>query len=121
MDQYRLQVGIKTISARPRRVAAQRIIKALRGNSIVLILADELKSTGAEVEFFGQVYPFPRGPVTLAMRVGALLQCIVEKLGVFFEVEGRSRRRKGIGKLCCCLVSSPESFASLERANRAAE
>ena len=71
MDQYRLQVGIKTISARPRRVAAQRIIKALRSNGIVLILADELKSSGAEVEFFGRVYPFPRGPVTLAMRVGA--------------------------------------------------
>ncbi|HEX9879504.1 MAG TPA: lysophospholipid acyltransferase family protein [Candidatus Binatia bacterium] len=73
MDSYRLRVGIKTISARPRRVAAQRILRALRANEVVLILADELKSTGAEVEFFGHLLPFPRGSVTLAMRAGAPL------------------------------------------------
>jgi Kdo2-lipid IVA lauroyltransferase/acyltransferase len=73
MDSYRLRVGIKTISARPRRLAAQRILRALRANEVVLIIADELKSTGAEVEFFGHVLPFPRGPVTLAMRAEAPL------------------------------------------------
>ena len=71
MDLYRIRVGIKTISARPRRLAAQRILKVLRTNEVVLILADELKSTGAEVEFFGRLFPFPRGPITLAMRSGA--------------------------------------------------
>lgn len=73
MDRYRLKVGIKTISARPRRLAAQRILKVLRANEVVLIIADELKSTGAEVEFFGRLFPFPRGPITLAMRSGAAI------------------------------------------------
>ncbi len=73
MESYRQRVGIKTISARPRRRTAQQILKALRANEIVLLIADELKSTGAEVEFFGRLFPFPRGPVTLAIRAQAPL------------------------------------------------
>lgn len=71
MDYYRALVGAKTISAKPRREAARQILKALRGNEVVLIIADEFKSGGVEVEFLGRMAPAPRGPVTLAMRSGA--------------------------------------------------
>lgn len=71
MDHYRAEVGSKTISARPRREAARQILKALRKNEIVLMIADEFKSGGVEVEFLGRTAQAPRGPVTLAMRSGA--------------------------------------------------
>ena len=73
IDGYRAQVGIKSISARPRRLATRQIIKSLRENEIVLLVADEFKSTGVEVEFLGRPSPAPRGPVTLALRTGAAL------------------------------------------------
>ena len=62
---------MKTISARPRREAVQQILRALKENEVVLMVADELKTSGPEVEFFGRRLPVPRGPVTLAMRSGA--------------------------------------------------
>lgn len=37
------------------------------------MVADELKTSGPEVEIFGRRFPVPRGPVTLAMRAGASL------------------------------------------------
>ncbi len=73
MDDLRQRVGIKTISARPRRQAVQQILRALKKNEVVLMVADELKTSGPEVEFFGRRFPVPRGPVTLAMRSGASL------------------------------------------------
>jgi len=73
MDSYRAQLGIKSISARPRQLAARQILKSLRGNEIVLLVADEFKSTGVEVKFFGRPSPAPRGPVTLTLRTGAAL------------------------------------------------
>jgi len=71
IDEYRARVGIKTISAKPRREAARQILGALRKNEIVLLIADEFKSGGVEVEFLGRAAPAPRGPVTLALRTGA--------------------------------------------------
>ncbi len=73
MDSLRHRVGIKTISARPRRQAVREILKALKENEVVLMVTDELKTSGPEVEFFGRRFPVPRGPVTLAMRSGASL------------------------------------------------
>jgi KDO2-lipid IV(A) lauroyltransferase len=69
---YRAQVGIETISAKPRRVAVRGILEALRDNRIVLIIADEFKSGDVMVEFMGQIVPAPRGPATLALRTGAV-------------------------------------------------
>src|SRR5262245_6618035 len=43
-DDYRSQIGIHTISAKPRREAVRGILKALRQNHIVLVIADEFKS-----------------------------------------------------------------------------
>jgi KDO2-lipid IV(A) lauroyltransferase len=71
MDDVRARVGIKTISARPRKEAVRGILKALRENGVVLLIADEFKSGEVEVNFFGQTAPAPRGPAALALRTGA--------------------------------------------------
>lgn len=71
IDHYRAVVGIQTISAKPRREAARQILKALRRNEVILVIADEFKSGGVEVEFLGRTAPAPRGPATLALRTGA--------------------------------------------------
>ncbi|MGH7784745.1 MAG: lysophospholipid acyltransferase family protein, partial [Candidatus Binatia bacterium] len=69
---FRSQVGIQTISAKPRREAVRGILKALRENRIVLVIADEFKSGDIMVDFLGQNCPAPRGPATLALRTGAV-------------------------------------------------
>lgn len=71
IDEYRAQIGIQTISAKPRREAVRGILKALRQNEIVLVIADEFKSGGVMVDFMGQSSPAPRGPATLALRTKA--------------------------------------------------
>ncbi len=71
MDHYRTQLGVKTIPARPRREAVRQVLSALRSNEVVLLIADEFKSGGVEVEFLGRTAPAPRGPVTLALRTSA--------------------------------------------------
>jgi KDO2-lipid IV(A) lauroyltransferase len=72
MNDYRAQIGIHTISAKPRREAARGILRALRNNRIVLVIADEFKSGGVTVDFMGQRSSAPRGPATLALRTGAV-------------------------------------------------
>ena len=71
MDDYRAQIGIHTISAKPRRLAVRGILQALRENRIVLIIADEFRSGDVMVDFFGMKVPAPRGPATLALRTEA--------------------------------------------------
>jgi lauroyl/myristoyl acyltransferase len=71
-DDYRARIGIQTISAKPRRDAARGILKALRENRIVLVIADEFKSGDMMVDFFNTKAPAPRGPATLALRTGAV-------------------------------------------------
>lgn len=70
-NSYRARVGVQTISARPRRDSVRHILKALRANGIVLLIADEFKEGGVEVDFLGRRVPAPRGPVTIAQRTGA--------------------------------------------------
>jgi Kdo2-lipid IVA lauroyltransferase/acyltransferase len=72
IDAYRAQLGIHTISAKPRREAVRGILRALRDNRIVLVIADEFKSTGVMVDFMGRKSAAPRGPATLALRTGAV-------------------------------------------------
>ena len=69
---YRAQIGIHTISAKPRREAVRGILKALRENRIVMMIADEFKSGDVMVDFLGMKAPAPRGPATLALRTGAV-------------------------------------------------
>jgi Kdo2-lipid IVA lauroyltransferase/acyltransferase len=72
IDGYRAELGIHTISAKPRTEAVRGILKALRGNRIVLMIADEFKSGDVIVDFMGRSSPAPRGPATLALRTGAV-------------------------------------------------
>jgi len=68
---YRARVGVQTISARPRRETVRQILRTLRANGVVLLVADEFKSGGVEVSFLGRRVPAPRGPVSIALRTGA--------------------------------------------------
>lgn len=72
IDDLRAQKGIQTISAKPRKEAVRGILKSLRENRIVVVIADEFKSGEVTVEFMGQQSPAPRGPATLALRTGAV-------------------------------------------------
>jgi KDO2-lipid IV(A) lauroyltransferase len=72
IDHLRAQKGFRTISAKPRKEAVRGILKSLRENRIVLVIADELKSGDVTVDFMGQQCPAPRGPATLALRTGAV-------------------------------------------------
>ncbi|MGH7793666.1 MAG: lysophospholipid acyltransferase family protein [Candidatus Binatia bacterium] len=72
LDGCRARAGVHTISAKPRREAVRGILKALRENRIVLVIADEFKSGDVVVDFLGLKVPAPRGPATLALRTGAV-------------------------------------------------
>jgi Kdo2-lipid IVA lauroyltransferase/acyltransferase len=103
MDRYRAQLGIDTISAKPRREAARGILKALRENRIVLVIADEFKSGGVMVDFMGRRSAAPRGPATLALRTGAVT------LPMF-----ATRRTDGSLVLCIGPELAPVQMAELE-------
>ncbi|MGH7931471.1 MAG: lysophospholipid acyltransferase family protein, partial [Candidatus Binatia bacterium] len=72
MNDLRAQIGVSTISARPRQEAVRGILKALRENGVVLVIADEFKSSGVNTSFMGQKAAAPRGPASLALRTGAV-------------------------------------------------
>jgi len=71
LDGYRAKVGMKTISAKPRREAARQILDALRRNEVVFVLPDVFKSGRTNAQFLGSAVYVRRGPVTLALRGGA--------------------------------------------------
>jgi Kdo2-lipid IVA lauroyltransferase/acyltransferase len=71
LDDYRAKVGVKTISAKPRRQAARQILGALRRNEVVFVLPDVFKSGSVNAQFLGSAVYVRRGPVTLALRAGA--------------------------------------------------
>jgi Kdo2-lipid IVA lauroyltransferase/acyltransferase len=72
MNDLRAQIGVGTISARPRQQAVRGILKALRKNGIVLVIADEFKSGAVYTSFMGQRVAAARGPASLALRTGAV-------------------------------------------------
>ena len=69
--EYCARAGVKIIPARPARQSVVQIIKALRRNEIVLLIPDEFKTHGVEVDFLGRRAPVPKGPITIAQRTGA--------------------------------------------------
>lgn len=91
LDELRAKVGVHTISAKPRRDAVRNILKALRQNHIVLVIADEFRSGEVIVDFLGLKVPAPRGPAALALRTGA------ETLPVFSVRKGRGRVAVSVG------------------------
>jgi KDO2-lipid IV(A) lauroyltransferase len=74
MNRYRLMVGQRTIHARPRRQASQKLAQVLRQNEVAMVIADEFRSgSGIYVPFFGHTVLARRGPATLALRTGAAI------------------------------------------------
>ncbi len=74
LDRYRLKIRQRTIHARPRRQASSKMVQVLRGNGIVIAIADEYRSgSGVHVQFFGRTVLARRGPATLALRTGAAI------------------------------------------------
>jgi Kdo2-lipid IVA lauroyltransferase/acyltransferase len=73
LDGYRAKAGVKTISAKPRRQAARQILGALRRNEVVIVLPDVFKSGRVNTQFLGSAVYVRRGPVTLALRAGAVV------------------------------------------------
>ena len=70
---YRRRLGMHVVPVGPK--AAGTLLRALRENHIVCLLADRLvaEAAGVEVDFFGAPVRLPAGPVTLAARSGAVL------------------------------------------------
>ena len=72
LDRYRLDVGQRTIPARPRSQAFRKMAEVLRQNGLAVLIADEYRSgSGIHVPFFGRTVLARRGPATLALRSGA--------------------------------------------------
>ncbi len=71
VEDYCTRLGMETISARPRSRAVKGVIKALRANRVVLVVADEFKASGVAVNFLGRRVGASRGPASLALRTGA--------------------------------------------------
>jgi lauroyl/myristoyl acyltransferase len=94
LDDFRSEIKIFTIHARPRREALRALNAVLRLNGIVVMIADEYrKGSGVPTKFFGRTVLARRGPVTIASRTGAALvpACVVrqpdESLRLIIEPE----------------------------------
>lgn len=74
MDDYRLQIGQRTIRSRPRLEALKKLGAAMRRNEVAVVIADEYRrSKGIPVTLFGRTVIARRGPATVALRTGAAI------------------------------------------------
>jgi KDO2-lipid IV(A) lauroyltransferase len=65
--------------------AGRVVLRALRRNEVVGLLCDrDIDGTGVDVELFGERTTLPAGPVTLALRTGA----VVLPTAVYFDGDG---------------------------------
>jgi KDO2-lipid IV(A) lauroyltransferase len=66
----RSKLGMHVVALGPD--AGKTVMRALRDNHVVCLLADrDLQGGGPEVEFFGERTTLPGGPATLSLRTGA--------------------------------------------------
>jgi len=66
----RSELGMHVVALGPD--AGKTVMRALRDNHVVCLLADrDLQGGGPEVEFFGERTTLPGGPATLSLRTGA--------------------------------------------------
>jgi KDO2-lipid IV(A) lauroyltransferase len=80
----RRAIGIEIVPLGPD--AGREILRALRDNRVVCLLADrDLAGDGVEVELFGERTTMPGGPATLALRTGAPLLPV----GTYYRSGGR--------------------------------
>ena len=68
----RQKLGMKVVALGPS--AGREVLAALKRNEVVCLLSDrDIRRTGIEVDFFGEITTLPAGPATLALRTGAPL------------------------------------------------
>jgi len=68
--ELRSGLGMQVVALGPD--AGKTVMRALRDNHVVCLLADrDLQGGGPEVEFFGERTTLPAGPATLSLRTGA--------------------------------------------------
>lgn len=66
---HRVGFGVKAIPASPD--SFKELVKALRANQVVALVADrDLSGAGIEMNFFGEVTTLPQGVALLALRTG---------------------------------------------------
>ena len=84
LNSYRVGKGIKLI---PLKMALRGVLRALKNNELIAILADQdAHEDGAFVNFFGRPASTPRGPAMFALRAGCPLimgTCIRREDGTF--------------------------------------
>jgi KDO2-lipid IV(A) lauroyltransferase len=83
MDRYRLQIGQRTIRARPKMKALEELHQSLRRNEVAVVIADEYRRTkGIAVSLFDRTVIARRGPATVALRTGAAIvpACMIRQL-----------------------------------------
>jgi KDO2-lipid IV(A) lauroyltransferase len=68
-------VGIKAISARPRRKAVVESLRWLRENKPLCLHSDQNKTNGVYVDLFGRPAGTVEGPARLHLRTGAPIVC----------------------------------------------
>jgi lauroyl/myristoyl acyltransferase len=67
------------------RTAGTKVVRALKANQVVALLADrDIGGGGVEVEFFGERTTLPGGPAMLARRLGAPLL----PTAIYFDGDG---------------------------------
>jgi KDO2-lipid IV(A) lauroyltransferase len=71
---FRREAGQQWISTTPAAQCQREILRRLRGNEIICIIADEYRRHGGvRVDFFGHPVPTATGPALLSLRTGAVL------------------------------------------------
>jgi KDO2-lipid IV(A) lauroyltransferase len=99
MDDYRRQIRLETIHARPRLAAVTEISGVLKQGGIVIIIADEYRrGNGVPATLFGHTVFARRGPAIFAARTGAAIvpACVLrqsdDSLKLVIEPELKLRR-----------------------------
>jgi len=83
MDRYRLQIGQRTIHARPKMKALKELHQSMRRNEVAVVIADEYRRTkGIPVSLFNRTVIARRGAATVALRTGAAIvpACMIRQL-----------------------------------------
>ena len=84
----RARLGMRVVPLGPS--AGTEVLKAVRANEVVCLLADrDLSGDGIAVEFFGECTTLPGGPALIALRGGAPLLAA----GCYFRDHGRHQTR----------------------------
>lgn len=125
LDDYRSQIKLCTIHARPRRQALQELNAVLRRNEIAVMITDEYRrGNGIPTTFFGRTVLARRGPATLASRTGAAVvpACLVRQpddtLRLVIEPElelarsgkGKAEIAENILRMTCWLEKTVRAF-----------